>query len=106
MVTFYASDLFDFSFCNRLFICNNRQCLQHDVSKCGLFGVHCKTYQTLIVFFFAAHLVRLLKFYDLNATILLLVTVHHILQDFPCCFFVLLDRVCNLCKFNGISHGK
>ena len=106
MVTFYPADLLDLCLCDRLFVRDNRKCLQHDICQCRFLGMQGKTDQTFVVFFFGAHLIGLLQFDDLDPSVFLLITVHHIVEKFSRCLLVLLDRTGDLRQLHGFSHGK
>ena len=75
-------------------------CSKKEYYECLIrLAMHRKPDKTFIVFFFAAKLIRLFQFNDLDTTIFFLVFVHHILNDLTSGFFILLNSICNLRQF-------
>ena len=62
--------------------------------------------QILIIFFLCTHLERILQLYDLDASVLFLITVHHIADDSSCCLLVHTDGSGDPGQFYGTAHCK
>lgn len=62
--------------------------------------------QILIIFFLCTHLERILQLYDLDASVLFLITVHHIADDPSCCLLVHTDGSGDPGQFYGTAIAK
>ena len=106
MIRFDATDFFDFQFCNRLLVGDDRKRFQKYIRKNLFFRLLCYPDQIFIHLFFRAHLKRSFQFDDPDSPIFFLIPVHHLADYFFCRFFVMSDRLCKFFQLHRASHCK